>query len=65
VLPVSIVYVTDAEFKKKYLPWSYSTPNVVTRKADFSFLGEEEMTEEIKKLLERNDRRKKERDSSN
>ena len=37
-IPICIVYVTDAEFKKKYLPWVYRVRKVVADEHDFPAL---------------------------
>ena len=36
VIPVSIVYVTDAEFKKKYIPYFYNVRKIEQKNHDFA-----------------------------
>jgi hypothetical protein len=55
-IPVSIVYVTDAEFKKKYLPWFYRVRKVIAEEHDFPALIAAKR-EELKMLQEKEDMR--------
>jgi hypothetical protein len=55
-IPVSIVYVTDAEFKKKYLPWFYRVRKIIADENDFPALIAAKR-EELKMLQERENMR--------